>query len=1171
MNGGVQDVGGASTTNFNKLTILTGTTMTLSNDLFVTGSVGYLLSYGIINPGVSPSYKLTCNSARIYGKLIVNKSTFNENYNFIGSLIIGSGSIVDYASTTTDQIINPAITYSTLMISGSGVKSLTSNLPTIYSRYSSEGNIIVTGGTFDMASYTANRGTTTTGGSISVSNGATLKMSGNNFPSNYQTASFGTSSLVDYYGSSSQTVSGQTYGNLTLEGGGTKSTASNISVAGDFTIQSGTFSTSTLALDIAIGGSFIMNGGSLSGSNATYTMNGSSNQSLNLLSPLVNLIVNKTGGNVVLTSDVTVTSDLQFLQGIIQTDNNDLIVHTTTTITGAGENTGWVYGNLKRQLSAGSGVSKQFEVGSASHYSPALLTFSSITTGGNLTCTVVEADHPELDYSGIDPQKSINQYWSFSNEGISFTTTNLQLTWSGLITDAGMDFNTIQSGKFEGTAWSKYSVSTETMYTISISGITSLDATDFTAGNKVSEYHWTGDALSTDWFTPKNWFGGVPDSSSDVYIPNPLGSRRNYPTLTGSQIAKVGNLTVESDGSLIVDGGTLQINGNASNAGLFYANNGTIEFSGTTSQVISSGLFTGKKVKNLIISNDVTLAGADTVSGVLTVKENKTFYTNNNLTLKSDASGTARIAELPTNGSGRATAFIDGIVSIERYIPARKAWRLLSSPVKSTSSPTICGAWQEGAYGNSRTGSNSSNVIPAGYGVFIMGGSTANGFDQSPTNYPSVKYYDNTTNTFTPLPSFPGTLRPITDYNGYMIYIRGDRSINLSLGNNAQVTSTTLRVKGEVITGDHTVDVNASRFTVLGNPYASPINFGTLTKNNVKNSFYIWDPRLAGSNGLGAYVTVSYNSGSGTYDVTTSASAISQYIPSGEAVLIESADGVRPGTITVKETDKTSSGSDALFGRPSTAKIIRANLYEANADGNFGLLDASMTSFSAIHSTTYDQDDVSKMNGAGESVAFFRNGHTLAIERRKTISGADTAFVNLSQMNKRNYRLDFVAENMGADLLTAVVKDKYSATTNNLTVDLNGTTHVDFTVNDDPASYAADRFSIIFNASSDKSKTENNKASLKKINGVTSTASVNVYPNPVTGDLIKFAMNNLKSGNYTMKLYNITGQLVATQPLKKAVGNMTATMTVPTTLPAGKYDLKIEGEGTVINTSLIKE
>lgn len=1180
LNGGLQVVGGDSVTTFRKLTVNAGSIMTLSNNVKVTESSCLLSVYGEINPGMSPSYKVTADLIRVFGgaKLKVNAATISDNY-LTPTLSLWSGSIVDYSSTVTNQTVSSAYLYSTLMISGSGVKSLTANLPALYSRAADAGKIIIDGGTFDMGIYTASRGTYVAGGEISMANGALLKLSGsNNFPKNFASVSLNQGSTVHYYGAA-QTINSNTYGNLILEGAGTKSASSDFSVAGDFTIQSGTLNTGATTMNISVKGSFIMNGGSISGTNATYIMSGSSNQYVNLLSSLVNLKVSKTSGNVILSSDVTVTNNLNFSSGIIQTDNNYLILPNGSTVTGASQATGWVNGNIKTQFISGSSVTKNFDFGTASYYAPATIVFSSIATGGYLTGAVVGSDHPELNYSGVDPLKSINDYWSFNNEGISFTSADLTLSWNTADADAGINPNNMLFCKFDGTAWSKYSISTEVANSVTISNLT--DVEDFAIGQKISQYHWTGDAYTTDWFTPKNWYGGIPDSSCEVSIPNPLGSRRNYPTLIATQTGQVGNLTVESDGTLIIDGGTLKICGNASNQGVFDATNGTVEFAGTSGdQTVADGLFYQNKIKNLIISNNVTLAGTDSITGTLTVNDGKTLSTNNNLVLKSDVNGTARIAELPTDGSGRANAFIEGRVCIERYIPARKAWRLLSSPVKSASAPTICASWQENAYGSSFTSnlSSSSNLVsnpnPVHSGVHIFGGSTANGFDQSLTNLPSLKYYDNTTNTFTGIPANPGTFRPITDYNGYMIYIRGDRSIDLNLGNATPVTTTTLRIKGEVITGNHTTNVNAQRFTVFGNPYASPINFGTIDKNNVKNSFYIWDPRLAGTNGLGAYVTVSYNSSTGTYDVTSSASAISQYIPSGEAVLVESADGTRPGTLTVKESDKTSNGSDMLFGRTNTiAKIVRTNLFERQADGNYGLLDGSMTSYHDNNSSAYDNNDVSKLSADGESIALSRDNHTLAIERRKTISGADTSFISLAKLSRKQYRLEIVAENMQHENLTAVVIDKYASGTKSTVVDLNGSTFVDFSVTDDPASFAADRFLIVFNSSPKipvNTTVISNIEEKKSVKAEQASEAV-VYPNPVTGNDINISLTHLVSGNYTVKIYSVIGQLVAAKPVRINSASGNVKLSVPAGFAPGKYEVKIEGEGKVINTSLIKQ
>ena len=1170
---GIQTVGGNTITTFRSLYIGSTTTMVLSNDIILSGSGSALNVYGEINPGVSTGYKLTSSvSTKINNaaKLKVNKATFEDNYELLGAVALYSGSIVDYASTEVDQTISSVYTYSTLMISGTGVKSLAANLPALYSRNTLSGNIIVSSGTFDLGSYTANRGSYSVGGQISVASGAVIKVNGtSNFPRNYTRKTFSSTSLVNYYGTN-QDILDQDYGNLLLSGGGTKNASLSFSVSGDFTLQNCTLNTGINAATISIMGSFIMTGGSVTGTAAIYKMNGTGDQTINVSSSLPNITMDKTGGSLYLGSDLTVSSELLFYGGVIITDNNNLIIGSTGTVTGASQTRGWVNGNLKRMISTGSSVTEKFDVGSADDYTPATILFSSISVGGSIKATTTLNDHPELDYSGINPDKSVNRYWSFVNDAVSFTTANVTLLWAGSDIDGGANTRTFLVGEFNGTSWSKPTISSRVSNSIIATNLTTLDA--FAVGEVISAFQWTGNNLTTDWFTDKNWLGGVPTSTSSVTIPNPLGGRRYYPVLTAAQIAQVGDLTIESEGLLTLDLGTIEISGNASSSGTFDASNGTVVFNGSSPQTISSGLFYGNKVKNLTIDNDVTLADTDSLTGTLTIATGKTFSSNDNLVLKSDENGTASIAPLPVNASGIATAYIEGNVSIERYIPARKAWRLLSAPVKSTSAPTICGSWQEGAYGSSFA----PNPNPH-YGVHITGGALLNGFDQSLTNLPSIKYYNNTTNMFTGLPATPGTLTSISGYDGYMIYIRGDRSIDLMQGVSAAITSTTLRMKGEVKTGSQTTAVNAHNFTVLGNPFPSAINFETLTRSNVKNSFYIWDPKLGGSNGLGGYVTVSYNSGSGSYDVTTASSSISQYIPSGEAVLIESSDGASSGSIVVKESDKTTSGTDFLFGRlNTTSNTIRANLYGIEANGTYSLLDGAMTTYNDRNSnSTTGQDDVTKLYGSSEAISFSRNNRNLAIERRKSIAANDTSFISLTQMKKQNYRLDIVAENMTNENLVAVVMDNYSGITNNLSVDLKGTTHIDFTINNDVASFSPNRFSIVF-----KVKSATQVSEVKKAEALTSKASAEiikvvpsavVYPNPVVSNDINIRFNNMELGAYTLKLYNITGQLVATQSIRYTSADASVIMKVKSGFAVGKYELKIEGQGKSINTSVLKQ
>ncbi|HSN60998.1 MAG TPA: T9SS type A sorting domain-containing protein, partial [Ferruginibacter sp.] len=490
-------------------------------------------------------------------------------------------------------------------------------------------------------------------------------------------------------------------------------------------------------------------------------------------------------------------------------------------------------------------------------------------------------------------------------------------------------------------------------------------------------------------------------------------------------------------------------------------------------------------------------------------------------------------------------------------------------------------------------------------------------------------------------------------YPGYFLFVRGNRGIDLMQGTSAAITSTTLRMKGQVNTGNVISNVNATGYTVFGNPYPSAIDFGTITKNNVRNAFYVWDPKISGYYGLGSYVTFIWNINTGMYDATASVSPLSQYIPSGEAIIIESLDGINPGTITVKESDKTASGSDAVFGRTNGfGQKVRVNLLAVNANGTTSLLDGILNTYDDDLLNIVDRDDAKKLNGASENIGIKREGKMLAIERRKTIATNDTTFLNLYQMKIANYQLDITTHHMQLTNTVAVIKDSYSNTINNMPLDMDGITSIPFSINSDPASYAINRFSIVFKPAlvlpvtftsvkaypQQKNNvvewTTDNELNIQqyeveksadgsgfaKINTVAATAfnggtatykftdtnpfdgnsyyrirsvdingdagfsktvkvnrvvvkdapSINVYPNPVVGKTVSIQFKNIPKGNYLLQLFNAAGQLVSSKSIQH---NGTATIEnfeINEKFGAGKYELKLTGNGINVITALMK-
>jgi hypothetical protein len=89
-----------------------------------------------------------------------------------------------------------------------------------------ESNLTVTSGVFDLSAFTAKR--TAAGGTLTVSNGATLRIGGaNSLPTNYATHALGTSSTVEYAGALGQTITATNYGHLTSSSSGARTLPSS--------------------------------------------------------------------------------------------------------------------------------------------------------------------------------------------------------------------------------------------------------------------------------------------------------------------------------------------------------------------------------------------------------------------------------------------------------------------------------------------------------------------------------------------------------------------------------------------------------------------------------------------------------------------------------------------------------------------------------------------------------------------------------------------------------------------------------------------------------------------------------------------------------------------------------------------------------------------------------
>ena len=733
------------------------------------------------------------------------------------------------------------------------------------------------------------------------------------------------------------------------------------------------------------------------------------------------------GGSYVLVASQVITITVNPLPTI--TGTLGVCAGSTTQLTGsatAAASSPWV--------SASTGVAT---VNSTGLVTTVAAGTSAITYTNNNGCSIAST----VTVSAL-PSATINYTGSpYCSDGSTASVTFTGTTGGTYSSTAGLTINSATGAVTLGTS----TIGTYTVtYTVAAAGGCSQYQTTSSI-TIVTPGTWSG-AVNTAWNTSGNWLcGAIPTSSTNVTIP---GSLTNYPLLN-SGTGSVQNITIQSGASVTLTGATLQIAGSISNSGTINASNGTIDMNGSAAQTIPASAFQNNALNNLIISN--TNASGVTLGGALDIYNSLTYSgtgmvltTNDNLTFKSTATNTAYLGNMTGNTiSGKAT--------VERYIPGvKKAWRFLSIPTNTTQ--TIQQTWQEGAT------SSASNPVP-GYGIQLSGaGGTSAGFDIY-SALPSMNTYNSSTGTWTSVPNT--NTAGIKASDGYMVFIRGDRTVTNSF---ASATPTVLRTKGNLYTGDQTpITVSAGEFAFIGNPYPSVIDMRNITKTGVKDFFYVWDAALAGTDGYGVHQTFS-NNGSGNYVITPgggsygASGSISNYIASGQAFFVQG--DVGGGSVTFKEAAKTTGSGVISIAQGMPLPQLRATLYGVNADNSTYVADGLLINYDDSYSNSVDDMDAIKRINSSENLSVKTAGKLLVVERRHTITSQDTIFLNLTGVSVRKYRFEFMADQLYRQGLSAFSEDNYLNTSTPLYID--GTTKIDFTVTSTPASYAPNRFMIVF-------------------------------------------------------------------------------------------------------------
>ncbi len=539
--------------------------------------------------------------------------------------------------------------------------------------------------------------------------------------------------------------------------------------------------------------------------------------------------------------------------------------------------------------------------------------------------------------------------------------------------------------------------------------------------------------------------GSIPASSLDILSGGTV-ILNNALEIQGK--LNIQNATLNLNGQKLVLGGTLT----RSNA-LIQAANATMELNNQkASQEIAGSFFVGKKLGSLINSNPMGITVSAIANDTLKISgkigfgnvNNSAFNTGDNVTLVSDATATAAVADITNNSVNNGNSIV-GKVNVERYLSNGAKWRLLSVPTNGTQ--TFKQAWQESAAAN-------GNPTP-GYGILLGNNNAstyiANGFDLYAPGGPTVKVYNSTTGGWV---GISNTNNVIKTAGAYMTYSRSSRSGVLG--------ATTLRTKGELYTGAQPViTVPANKYAAIGNPYASEIDLTKLDKTGIQDVFYVWDSKLGGGYGLGAYqslmkIGADYKifPGGGSYGAQLS---VVNTIESGQAFFVK-ADSTG-GTIQFTENAKVG-GSRLVFREVYEEKpMLRATLFTTVADSNI-VLDGAMVNFDNEFSNAVNADDILKMTNGSENVSVKKSGVLLLADRRSETASIDTIQLNLTGLKAQQYNWLINSDHLELNGRTAFLTDAY---TNTITpLNLSGSTSYAFSVVNVAGSYAANRFTIVF-------------------------------------------------------------------------------------------------------------
>ncbi|AZQ44254.1 PQQ-dependent sugar dehydrogenase [Nonlabens ponticola] len=581
------------------------------------------------------------------------------------------------------------------------------------------------------------------------------------------------------------------------------------------------------------------------------------------------------------------------------------------------------------------------------------------------------------------------------------------------------------------------------------------------------------------------------------------------------------NVTVDNGATLDLDDSIIDVAGNLTINGAINDSNGTMRLTVDGAHSINGS---AASIHNLETNAAVTINADVSVTNILTAASGQIDITSGNkIILKSTAAGTAYVDQVPSGVT------INGDVQVERFIPGKRAFRFISSPVTTTSS--IYENWQE------------SGSVVSGQGTHITGdASGANGFDATATGNPSLYSFDNTASNWTAVTSTNSATDVLVAGKPYRLFVRGDRTVDLS-NNEATATATTLRMTGELVTqqvNQTNLSQNAGDFNMIGNPYQAPVDLSQViaaSTNVSQTDIYMWDPTI---NERGAYVNLLLDTNTNTVD----GSAINKFLQPNTAFFITTSNDGSASIAFAEANKNTAQETLDVYSIPS---MVRVSLYPENEIDGETALDGTIAIFKEDYSALATNEDAAKFMNLDESIYTIVNDTKLSVNRLPSIENNDKIEIGLNHLRSDRYRLSIDATRYDKDLFL------YDAVTDNYTpLSKSEKSWYAFDKNEDDND-AVNRFTIVSTQST-------------LSNSDFESLDLTVYPNPTSGKL--FISATSLSGLTTISLTNLLGQEVYSHEIT-AVANQSIEVHLPANINTGNFILKVVNDGQIMTEKII--